>query len=119
MLICSIFFASWLCFPPITIQQYDQEATFTAYNAVPEQTDSTPCITASGHNICDEDVIHRIAASNKYPFGTILDIEGYGRYEVQDRTNKRFSGRIDLLFASEEEAIKFGKKTLKYRIIGD
>ena len=96
---------------------YDQSATFTGYNATEEQTDSTPCQTASGYELCAEGPLPRIVASNVYRFGTILDVEGYGRYEVQDRTSDKYGTRIDMLFKTYEEAINFGKKELRYRVI--
>ena len=96
---------------------YDKSATFTGYNAVKEQTDSTPCQTSSGYEICAEGPLPRIVASNVYRFGTILDVEGYGQYEVQDRTSDKYGTRIDMLFKTYEEAIRFGKKELKYRVL--
>ena len=86
----------------------------TAYNPVAEQTDSTPCLTASGIESCD--TFKKIAASNEFPFGTKLWIPALDTiYEVQDRTNSRFKYRIDLLFGEDEiaEAILFGIKTLE------
>ena len=121
-------FASMFCFqllqpnchivkPVVNPIVYDQKATFTAYNAVPEQTDSTPCITASGYNICDQETLPKIVASNKYKFGTILDIEGFGRYTVEDRTATKYKDRIDMLFETYEGAINFGKRELNYKVI--
>lgn len=121
MLICSLYFASWLCFPPMPIIcnpiTYDKKATFTAYNAVPEQTDADPCTTASGYNICEQSVFPRIAASNIYKFGTIIHVDGYGRFTIEDRTSRKYSDRIDLLFERYEDAIQFGKRELRYRVI--
>jgi 3D (Asp-Asp-Asp) domain-containing protein len=34
-----------------------------------------------------------------------------------DKTNKKYSDRIDILFPTKKEAFKFGIKTLEYRII--
>lgn len=119
-MLCSLYFVSLLCFQQPTcyeIKIYDQKAIFTAYNAVPEQTDSTPCTTASGYEICNQGTFPRIAASNLYRFGTVLDVEGYGRFTVEDRTAGKYSNRIDLLFETYEEAIQFGKKELEYRVI--
>ena len=86
----------------------------TAYNPVPKQTDSTPCISASGLNVCETK--KRIVATNEFPFGTKLLIDGK-IWEVQDRTNKRYSHRIDLLMYDYEEAKQWGKKTLKIELI--
>lgn len=66
----------------------------TAYNAVPEQTDSEPCISVSGIDVCK--TYKKICASNEFPFGTLLMI-GDEIWEVQDQTNSRYNYRIDLL----------------------
>lgn len=124
-LICSLYFASWLCFPPI-IQpiiyeeiNYTKQAEFTAYNSVPGQTDGSPCIGASNHDLCAEAKKgKRICASRNLPLHTILDIEGIGRCEVLDRTSAKVAGTIDIFFDKDVEgAIHFGRKTLSYAII--
>jgi len=56
------------------------------------------------------------AANNELPFGTVLNIDGYGVVEIQDRTanwiNERYNGKIiDIYFDSHEKALEFGKKT--------
>ena len=86
----------------------------TAYNAVPEQTDDTPCISASGLDVCNTD--KKICASNEFPFGTLLLIENEV-WEVQDRTNSRYSYRIDLLVSDYDDAMQWGNRTLEVIII--
>ena len=86
----------------------------TAYNAVPEQTDDTPCISASGLDVCNTD--KKICASNEFPFGTLLLIENEV-WEVQDRTNSRYSYRIDLLVSDYDDAMQWGNRTLEVKII--
>lgn len=86
----------------------------TAYNSLASQTDSTPWITASGTR-CREGVI----ASNFLPMGTKVMIEGFGNkvFTVEDRMNCRFSNRIDIWFLSYHDAIKFGKRQIKYYVL--
>ena len=79
----------------------------TAYNAVEEQTDDTPCISASGLDICN--TWKKVAASNEFSFGTKLLIDG-DIYYVEDRTHPRYQYRIDLLMPSYEEAKNWGKQ---------
>jgi len=86
----------------------------TAYNAVPEQTDDEPCISASGLDVCNTN--KKICASNEFPFGTLLLIENE-IWEVQDRTHSRYSYRIDLLFSDYNEAMQWGNRTLEVKII--
>ena len=91
----------------------------TAYSSTVDQCDSTPCITASGMNVCDrntEDVI----AANFLKFGTKVRIpELYGDkvFTVQDRMNPKFDHRIDLWKTSRNRAITFGKRLVKIEVI--
>lgn len=93
----------------------------TAYNAGdPHQTDSSPCISANGENVCIalEEGYKRCAA-NFVPFGTILRIAHYGDCMVTDRMNSRFSNRVDIAMKvyEKERALKFGKQNLEVEII--
>ena len=81
----------------------------TAYSSTPEETDSTPFITASGKNVVDG-----IVANNLLPFGTKIKIPGlYGDkvFIVEDRMNKR-KGKyhVDIWFPSKTLAKNFGAK---------
>ena len=86
----------------------------TAYNSLPEQTDATPWITASGTR-CREGVI----AANFLPMGTKVKIEGFGNriFIVEDRMNRRYKKRIDIWFRHYKDARKFGIRKVKYSII--
>jgi len=87
----------------------------TGYNAVRQQTDNTPCIAASGMNVCKvkEDIC---ACPRKYKFGTKFLIAGKV-YNCQDRLHKKYDDRIDLLMATPKEAKTWGKKILNVKII--
>jgi 3D (Asp-Asp-Asp) domain-containing protein len=100
-------------------QTYDKKATFTAYTLNESETDGTPCIGAGNHNLCVEQSknTRRICASRFLPLHTIIEIETIGDCEVLDRISYKYSERIDILFKTKEEAIKFGKKTLNYKVI--
>jgi len=85
----------------------------TGYNSVAAQTDSTPCISASGKDICAmfERGIN-VCAANGVPFGTKIKIDGLGVCEVWDRMSRRYSDRIDWFFGSDIRAAKnFGIKS--------
>ena len=69
--------------------------------------------TASGHKIESGDLI--VAAPPDMPFGTVLEIPGYGRCRVQDRGGAITGNRLDVLFATHEEALQWGVKYLKVR----
>ena len=88
----------------------------SAYTSEVAQTDSSPCITANGFNVCkhgEEDVI----ATNMLPFGTKVKISGSDKiYTVQDRMNERYQNHIDIWMKDKDDAIKFGRKTLEIQV---
>ena len=60
-----------------------------------------------------------IAADTQYyPFGTRMYIPGYGWGRVEDRGGKKIKGptRIDLYFASHDEALEWGRKKVRVTI---
>ena len=117
-------------------------ATITAYTSSVEETDNTPCLSASGvdlcHNIADSmekygyDVFSAdgvIACPKKYPFGTIVGIpkklDGglsyYDEYICLDRMNSRYDGeeRFDIYFGGPEnrqKALNWGIQKLKVKV---
>jgi len=91
----------------------------TAYSSSPDQTDSTPCITANGYDVCEANEENVIAA-NFLRFGTKVRIpELYGDqvFTVQDRMNPKYNSRIDLWKTSRNRAIDFGKRLVKIEVI--
>ena len=94
---------------------YDKVGEFTAYNADQSQTDDDPNIMASNKEVYKG----AVACPIYYNFGTKLDIEGYGIVTCEDRMNIRFRDKekFDIFMFSYDEAIKFGIKQLRYRII--
>ncbi len=98
----------------------------TAYTPSVWETDSTPFITASGKRISKSYVAVSRDLLAEFPYGTKVKIiipdknlPGCGSKEimeknlivrqVEDTMNKRYSKRIDLVFFSRREAIRFGK----------
>jgi len=69
------------------------EARVTGYNTVVEQTDDTPCIAASGDNICGRDDV--VACPTHIPLYTKVEIEGK-TYTCLDRTAEKHDGRYDI-----------------------
>jgi len=99
---------------------YDKKAIATAYNLEASQTDGTPCIGAGSHDLClslKENPDKCIIATRLYPLHRKLLIEGFGECEVLDRTSQKYGDRIDILMPTYEEAIRFGKKEIRYRVI--
>ncbi len=100
--------------PAVLYSQANPEAnltTITAYSSTPDQTDSTPFITASGSYVKDG-----IVACNFLAFNTKIKLpELYGDkiFTVKDRMAKKNSHKIDIWFPTREEAKQFGvKKTI-------
>lgn len=51
-----------------------------------------------------------------YPFGTIIEVPGYGYGRVEDRGGAIKGQHIDLWFPRHKRALEWGKKTIPVRI---
>lgn len=84
----------------------------TAYNPIECQTDSTPYLTASNKPVrpgivaLSRDLEEEIG----FVFGDTVVLEGLGSFIFEDRMNKRWKRRVDILMSSREDAKKFGRK---------
>ena len=97
--------------------------TLTTYNAVKSQCDETPDVTANGTKIN----YHKLKKGElKYcaisrdllwciPMGSIIYIDGHGRYEVVDTMNARFKHYIDILQHYTEK--NFKKEKIKIVLV--
>lgn len=103
-LLLSLFFL--LLMAPIKAEhKFITHVTLTTYNAVKSQCDEQPEITANGTKICYKKLrqgkLKYCAVSRNLlcylPYGSIIEIEGHGRYKVVDTMNARFSHHIDIL----------------------
>lgn len=88
------------------------EAKVTAYSSSPEETDSTPDITANGERTAEGG----IACPRKYPFGTLFYINEL-IYRCNDRMHIRFDDRFDLWMPNKKSAIKFGIQKQNVKVI--
>lgn len=87
----------------------------TAYSSTPDQTDSTPFITASGTFVRDG-----ILAANFLPFETRVRFpKAFGEkvFIVEDRMKK--NDVVDIWFPTREEARAFGVQHLKMEILSN
>jgi 3D (Asp-Asp-Asp) domain-containing protein len=93
----------------------------TAYNAGdPRQTDDTPCISASGENICKALATgKKRCAANFVPLGSRLHVDKIGVCLVTDRTNRRYRNRVDIAMQKNEydKALRFGRQKLTVKIL--
>ena len=113
----------------LSLQSYGNKSLFTThvtittYNAVRSQCDRSPLITADGTKIdhnkvkSGEQKIVAISRDLLYaiPLGSIIDIEGYGKYEVRDTMNSRFNHSIDILQHSSKK--NFKKNNIKIKLV--
>ncbi|HMB17469.1 MAG TPA: hypothetical protein VKO61_00970 [Candidatus Paceibacterota bacterium] len=82
------------------------EVWLTAYSSSPDETDSTPFITASG-----ERVREGIVATNFLPLNSTIQIpELFGDkiFVVKDRMHHRKTNFVDIWMPSKQEAKEFG-----------
>lgn len=96
------------------------KVTMTAYNSVVEQTDSTPCIAASGFDLCEANE-ENVVAANFLPLGTQIRIPkkfGNRVFTVQDRMHPRFGDRVDIWFREVQDAKAFGVRQMEIEILG-
>jgi hypothetical protein len=71
----------------------DVTAFVTGYNTVAGQTDSTPCIAASGADICGRR--DAVACPRRISLGTTVEIRGV-TYVCEDRLAKKYDSRFDI-----------------------
>jgi 3D (Asp-Asp-Asp) domain-containing protein len=91
----------------------------TAYTSGYESTGKRPGdegygITASGEPVRDN---YTIACPPSMVFGTRLEIEGIGERVCEDRGGAIKEGRLDLYMTELQDALTFGRQSLKVRIM--
>ncbi len=110
---------------PEPVIKYSAYVPCTAYNSDPRQTDSTPCITADGYDLCETNEENVIAA-NFLRFGTKVrfpDYFGDRIFIVHDRMNARYTYKVDFwmtgdtLAEAKQKARDFGYRRLKMEVL--
>jgi 3D (Asp-Asp-Asp) domain-containing protein len=89
----------------------------TAYTSLPDETDSTPFITANGTHVRDG-----IVATNILPFGTEIEIPslfGTKVFTVEDRMSPHFQNTIDIWMPTKGKALFFGLNYADVVIMSD
>lgn len=78
---------------PTNVTTTNAHLKVSMYTSRAAETDSTPCIAASGKNICKlKEAGLNTCANNDLPFGTLVKISGLGTCTVWDRMNARYTG---------------------------
>jgi 3D (Asp-Asp-Asp) domain-containing protein len=92
--------------------------SMSAYTASVDETDSTPCHTANGDDICDPNK-DLTAAMNDVPFGTKIYVPALDKtFRINDRMNRRYdSNYMDIHVKTKADAFKFGRQSLEIVIL--
>jgi 3D (Asp-Asp-Asp) domain-containing protein len=88
-------------------------AEFSAYTASVSETDASPLIMASGKMV----YLGAVACPRSIDLGEKIEIKGLGVYTCEDRMNIRYTNNFDIFMLTKAEALKFGRQTMKYKII--
>lgn len=92
--------------------------TCTAYSSTPDQTDSTPFITASMQRVqpgiiaLSRDLLRRYTPGAPFDFGDYVEIIGLGVFRVEDTMHRRWRRRLDLWVESRAEAWRWGRREM-------
>lgn len=95
--------------------RYTIKVLTTAYSSTPDQTDSTPFITAA-----NTQVRPGVVAANFLPFGTKLRLPKHfpdQTFVVEDRMHQRFSERIDIWMETREAAKQWGTRYITVEVL--
>ena len=88
------------------------QISVSAYNAIPNQTDSTPFIMASGKRVYEGAIAlsRDIERDFGLKFGDKIHLLGIGTFVFLDRMHRRWKRRVDLFKWSKKKAIQFGRQ---------
>lgn len=57
-----------------------------------------------------------VACPKSMPFGTVVEIEGFGKRVCEDRGGAITNGKLDIYMESLDEALKFGRRDLEVKV---
>ena len=103
--------------------KFTTHVTLTTYNATKAQCDNNPNKTANGtiidHKKLKQGKLKYCAISPDLlwciPMGSVIEIDGHGRYEVVDTMDARFNHYIDILQHHTEK--NFKKEKIKVTLV--
>ncbi len=90
-----------------------KKVLITAYSSTPDQTDSSPFITAAGTHVHDG-----VIAANFLPFGAKVRMPSLYQnkiFTVEDRMKSNV--KVDIWFSSRQEAMNFGARVVDIEIV--
>ena len=86
----------------------------TGYSSSIAETDSTPFITAAntpsrpGVLAVSQNLLREYTPGAPFSFGDRVKVYGVGDFIVEDSMNSRWTNRIDIWFATRDNAVRFG-----------
>jgi 3D (Asp-Asp-Asp) domain-containing protein len=92
--------------------------TVTGYSSTPDQTDSTPFVTASNRRVrpgivaLSRDLLREYTPGAPFSFGDKVELKGVGVFTVEDTMHSRFEKRVDIWFTSRTAAREWGRQEL-------
>ena len=90
----------------------------SGYTSEVAQTDNRPCEAADQTDICRRKAAGElICASNVFPLGANIHVDGLGTCVVADRMNSRYKAHVDWYFADKRLARKIGRKNRTVTIV--
>lgn len=92
------------------------EFTATAYCSCNKCCGKNDGITASGKKA--KQGITIASDWELLPCGTLVEIDGLGVYQVQDKGSSIKGNKVDIYFDNHQDALEFGVKTVRLRIVG-
>jgi 3D (Asp-Asp-Asp) domain-containing protein len=86
----------------------------SAYTAAADECGKSDGITASGKKVKENETL---ACPKSFPFGTKVNIEGYGTYICQDRGGAIKGNKVDIYMETKAQAFAFGRRNLVAEIV--
>lgn len=78
----------------------------SGYTSSKAETDSRPCEGARSIDICELRTRGvQTCASNSFPIGTLLEVEGLGTCLVLDRMKRKYTNNVDWHFGQGQAAV--------------
>ncbi len=97
---------------------FHMRVLITGYSSTEDQTDDTPFVTASNTRVrsgtlaLSRDLLRNFTPGAPFAFGDLVEVEGVGRFRVEDTMAPRYAKRADVWFSSREAAQRWGCRHL-------
>jgi len=93
--------------------------TVTSYQALPEQTDSSPNWTSIGQHVhtMGAAVSQELLISGEVCYGDVVKVPGFGLKVINDVMNKRHSKRLDIFVENHAAEVNVGTRKLIVEVI--